>query len=54
MVRRNLGLPHRLISKNFNCVIWVKPTEFLISEDHITTVVDIYAKVELKIEGMSF
>ena len=24
MVRRNLGLPHRLISKNFNCVIWVK------------------------------
>lgn len=22
MVRRNLGLPHRLISKNFNCVIW--------------------------------
>ena len=31
-----------------------KPTEFLISEDHITTVVDIYAKVELKIEGMSF
>lgn len=23
MVRRNLGLPHRLISKNFNCVIWV-------------------------------
>ncbi len=31
-----------------------KPTEFLISEDHITTVVDTYAKVELKIEGMSF
>lgn len=27
MVRRNLGLPHRLISKNFNCVIWVKSTE---------------------------
>ena len=26
MVRRNLGLPHRLISKNFNCVIWVKNT----------------------------
>lgn len=25
MVRRNLGLPHRLISKNFNCVIWVYP-----------------------------
>ena len=24
MVRRNLGLPHRLISKNFNCVIWVE------------------------------
>ena len=24
MVRRNLGLPHRLISKNFNCVIWDK------------------------------
>ncbi len=29
MVRRNLGLPHRLISKNFNCVIWVKPTKKL-------------------------
>lgn len=28
MVRRNLGLPHRLISKNFNCVIWVKNTIF--------------------------
>ena len=27
MVRRNLGLPHRLISKNFNCVIWVKFTQ---------------------------
>ena len=27
MVRRNLGLPHRLISKNFNCVIWVKKHE---------------------------
>ena len=26
MVRRNLGLPHRLISKNFNCVIWVYMT----------------------------
>ena len=26
MVRRNLGLPHRLISKNFNCVIWDKHT----------------------------
>ena len=36
MVRRNLGLPHRLISKNFNCVIWdygiFKPkTEYLCS-----------------------
>ena len=27
MVRRNLGLPHRLISKNFNCVIWVQIDE---------------------------
>lgn len=27
MVRRNLGLPHRLISKNFNCVIWVEEIE---------------------------
>ena len=29
MVRRNLGLPHRLISKNFNCVIWVKNKDFI-------------------------
>ena len=29
MVRRNLGLPHRLISKNFNCVIWVKSPLFV-------------------------
>ena len=33
MVRRNLGLPHRLISKNFNCVIWVYSTSS--SEEHI-------------------
>ena len=31
MVRRNLGLPHRLISKNFNCVIWVQDTTFTVS-----------------------
>ncbi len=29
MVRRNLGLPHRLISKNFNCVIWVKTIDLM-------------------------
>jgi len=38
MVRRNLGLPHRLISKNFNCVIWVKyelgtsPNEYILQQ----------------------
>lgn len=50
MVRRNLGLPHRLISKNFNCVIWVKQVlefipEALLTHLSATTKVDYYSKV---------
>lgn len=33
MVRRNLGLPHRLISKNFNCVIWDENISWFIYEN---------------------
>ena len=33
MVRRNLGLPHRLISKNFNCVIWVKTIQKILENN---------------------
>ena len=38
MVRRNLGLPHRLISKNFNCVIWDKIKAYQLQELGLDTV----------------
>ncbi len=39
MVRRNLGLPHRLISKNFNCVIWVKPIKPKLSDIELISLI---------------
>lgn len=46
MVRRNLGLPHRLISKNFNCVIWVE-TEILFWREALTSQKDCSGKREM-------
>lgn len=57
MVRRNLGLPHRLISKNFNCVIWVEPkysklainkTDIMAKRDSKETIEELQMKEKIK------
>ena len=55
MVRRNLGLPHRLISKNFNCVIWDKAIRLLgLSLSNLNTEEKKQISVQLKIPFEEF
>ena len=51
MVRRNLGLPHRLISKNFNCVIWVKRSDFGLNWNAALETGGVLVSDEVKIAG---
>ena len=51
MVRRNLGLPHRLISKNFNCVIWVKDKMTVIKNRKIDKSYEVYLALYQGLSG---